>query len=100
MVRGILPIAMALVLLAVGCGGPEGVTVEQFNHMNDKNRSALLSCQLDKYSKQVGQKQAMDCATRSSLKDIKDGGVTPLQVDLIRDKGVSCTRGEISKYYG
>jgi hypothetical protein len=100
-VRGILPIVMALVPLAVGCGGPEGVTVKQFNHMNDKDRSALLSCQLDKYSKQVGQRQAMDWAPRSSLKDIKDGGgVTPLQVDFIRDKGVSCTRGEISKYYG
>jgi len=97
--KAILTAAILGVLFA-GCG-PEGVTSEEVREMNDRESSALLACQVTKYGEKVGQKEAMDWAVEDSVKDIKDGGkVTPLQIEFIEEKGISCTREEMTDYYG
>ena len=75
------------------CGTPEGVTVAEFNEMSDGESAVLLRCQLHKYAERVDKREAqrffldgMEEAMEQKL-----GHVTPLQEQLIRDKGVTAS---------
>ena len=93
--------AAALAVALAGRGGPEDVTVEEFRQMDDNESVALLGCQIDKYAEERGKKKAeryfmehMEVAT----KEKGAGDVTPLQVELIEEEGISCTRSEMARY--
>ena len=51
-------LAAALAVALAGCGGPEGVTVEEFRQMDDKESVALMKCQLDNYADEHSKKEA------------------------------------------
>ena len=98
--RKVLLVAALAVALA-GCGGPEGVTVGEFHQMDDKELTALLKCQLEKYADEHGKKEA-DRYLREYVegflneKDAAD--VTSLQEQLIPSSSISCTREEMARY--
>ena len=95
-------IAVVLGLLVAGCappeetpGGilgstPEGVTVPEFNEMSDGESSVLLRCQLHKYAERMDKREAQQFFLNGMEEAIKQkpGHVTPLQEQLIRDKGL------------
>ena len=96
---------MALIL--AGCAGqnplsgePAGVTVEEFHKMNDAKAFALMACQIDKYKDQVGTKKAREYfrenEAQAMKQDVED--IRPLPVDMIKEKGISCTRDEMARY--
>jgi len=95
-------LAAALAVALAGCGGPEGVTVGEFHQMDDKEITALLKCQLDKYADEHSKKEA-DRYLRNYVEDFLKGkedaaDVIPLQEQLIEEEGISCTRDEMARY--
>ena len=94
-------LAAALAVALAGCGGPEGVTVEEFRQLNDKESVALMKCQLDKYAEEHSEKEA-DRYLRKHVEGVfkaKDAAdMTPLQERLIEEEEISCTTSEMARY--
>ena len=94
-------LAAALTVALAGCGGPEGVTVGEMHQMDDKELTALLKCQLEKYADEHSKKEA-DRYLKNYVEDFfkaKDAAeVTPLQEQLIEEEVISCTREEMARY--
>ena len=94
-------LAAALAVALAGCGGPEGVTVGEMHQMDQKEITALLKCQLDKYAEEHSKKEA-DRYLKNYVEDFfkaKDASeVTPLQEQLIEEEEIGCTREEMARY--
>jgi uncharacterized lipoprotein len=94
-------LAAALAVALAGCGGPEGVTVGEMHQMDDKELTALLKCQLEKYADEHSKKEA-DRYFREYVEGVfkaKDADdITPLQEQLIEEEEISCTRDEMARY--
>lgn len=85
---------------AAGCAGSStGVTEGEFYQMNNQEKAALVSCQVEKYAGQVGHDEAYNYVANNMANEITHQGanVTPVQVRLI-NKGVTCTTDEMAKY--
>ena len=95
-----LALAVALAVALAGCGGPEGVTVGESHQMDDKELTALLKCQLEKYADEHSKKEAdryLRKYVEGFLKEKDAAEVTPLQEQLIEEEGISCTREEMAR---
>src|SRR5215218_9987484 len=90
--RVLLAAALAVAVALAGCGGPEGVSVGESHQMDDKELTALLKCQLEKYADEHGKKEAdryLRNYVEGFLKEKDAAGVTPLQERLIEEEEIS-----------
>lgn len=83
-------VAVVLCFALSGCGSSEDITAGQVEAMTEQEALALLECQLQLASEDMGEQEAIDYSVDLMEEQMEAGNEDPIQVALWNEDGYRC----------